>query len=301
MTPFQGKLRIRHLEIVLAVAGFGTLSKAAVQLNMTQPGLSRALVDIEECVGGTVFERTAKGMRPTALGQALCRHADAILGDLHKAETDLAAVARGKVGSLRVGCFSMFSSWPLSDAVRRFRASHPAISLSVEIGRHEKLIEDMDAGSLDILISRYPPNLNPEVYRAMPFLTDGAVLTCSPAHPLVRAPTVSLEDCVRYPWITAPSDSRIQIELETKLRHLGLSFSPGVAICSACPWTWGLPETHLPPSGGGTSPVHDMFGLSLRPQRKASGQHIFLASNPIHRHADCAWIYTLPSWLVPSV
>jgi DNA-binding transcriptional LysR family regulator len=232
MTPFQGKLRIRHLEIVLAVAGFGTLSKAAVQLNMTQPGLSRALVDIEESVGGTVFERTAKGMRPTALGQALCRHADAILGDLHKAETDLAAVARGKVGSLRVGCFSMFSSWPLSDAVRRFRATHPANSHSVEIGRPEKLIEDMDAGSLDILISRYPPNLNPEVYRAMPFLTDGAVLTCSPAHPLVRAPTVSLEDCVRYPWITAPSDSRIQIELETKLRHLGLSLPETIGALS---------------------------------------------------------------------
>jgi len=88
-----------------------------MQLGMAQSGLSRALVDIEECVGGTAFERTTKGMRPTALGQALCRHADAILADFHKAETDLAAVARGKVDSLRAGCFSMLSSWPLSDAV----------------------------------------------------------------------------------------------------------------------------------------------------------------------------------------
>jgi len=54
MTPFQGKLRIRHLEIVLAVAGFGTLSKAAVQLNMTQPGLSRALAFLRELCRGVL-------------------------------------------------------------------------------------------------------------------------------------------------------------------------------------------------------------------------------------------------------
>ena len=118
MTPFQRKLRIRHLEVVLAIADFGSLSKAAVQLHMTQSGLSRAITEVEEIVGGRLFERTGKGMVSTQLGEAMCRHAQVLLGDLDTAETDLRAVANGDLGSLSVGCFSMFSGWPLAEAVR---------------------------------------------------------------------------------------------------------------------------------------------------------------------------------------
>ena len=85
MTPFRGKLRIRHLEIVLTVAELGNLSKAATQLHSTQSGLSRAIAEIEELVGARLFERTARGTTCTPLGETMCRHARRRLPDCRTA------------------------------------------------------------------------------------------------------------------------------------------------------------------------------------------------------------------------
>lgn len=232
MTPFQRKLRIRHLEVVLAIADFGSLSKAAVQLHMTQSGLSRAITEVEEAVGGRLFERTGKGMVSTPLGEAMCRHAQVLLGDLDTAETDLRAVANGDLGSLSVGCFSMFSGWPLADAVRAFRTDHPRVALAIHVGMHERLIEDLDAGKLDLLLSRRLPTLNPEIYRSVDLMEDSVVLACAATHPLARQATVTLADCVAWPWIAAPPKNRVRMELEAHLRATGTTVPQMVGALS---------------------------------------------------------------------
>lgn len=250
MTPFRGRLRIRHLEIVLQVTEHGNLSKAASVLHMTQSGLSRAMTEIEEIAGGRLFERSAKGMSPTALGVAVCRHARVLLADLRKAEADLSAVARGELGSMSVGCFAMFAAWPLADAVHRFRELHPKVDVSVEIGPHERLVQLLDAGELDVLISRVPDTMHNATYRIVPFDDDPAVLVCRSGHPLVGAAVLALADCVRYPWITALPVSRIRNELATRLRMLGLdepaevgalSLDFGQAMIELGDYLWMLP------------------------------------------------------------
>jgi len=232
MTPFQGKLRIRHLEIVLAVAELGNLSKAAEHLDMTQSGLSRAIVDIEDCVGGQLFERTARGSRPTDLGVVLCQHANRLLGDFRKAQTDLAAVQRGELGSLTVGCFSMFSGWPLPQAARLFRNEMPRVLLSIEIGGAERLLEDLDSGALDMVVGRSPAGPNPQIYRTMALLHDPPVLACALHHPLAAQRSLTLADCLAHPWVTALPGSRFRLELERRLGVQGHDIPPMVGALS---------------------------------------------------------------------
>lgn len=232
MTPFRGKLRIRHLEIVLTVSELGNLSKAAAQLHSTQSGLSRAIAEIEELVGARLFERTAKGTTCTPLGDAMCRHARLLLTDFRKAEIDLAAVSRGDEGSLTVGCFSMFAGWPLADAARTFRERYPRITLTIEIGTHERLIEDLDAGGVDVLISRFSSTVNPQIYRSTTLLNDPVVLVCATHHPLAGRPDTTLADYVTYPWITALPGSRIRGELEMSLRQADLEIPDMIGALS---------------------------------------------------------------------
>ncbi|WYX63287.1 LysR family transcriptional regulator [Achromobacter xylosoxidans] len=189
MTPFKGKLRTRHLEIVLTVAELGNLSKAAAQLHSTQSGLSRAIAEIEELVGARLFERTARGTSCTPLGEAMCRHARQLLTGFRKAEIDLAALSRGDEGSLTVGCFSMFAGWPVAQAATRFRQAYPRITLTLEIGTHERLIDDLDAGALDVLISRFSSTVDPRIYRSANLLDDPVVLVCAPMIRWRTAPT----------------------------------------------------------------------------------------------------------------
>lgn len=219
-TPFKGKLRIRHFEIVLAIADFGSLSKAAGKLHLTQSGLSRAITEIEEVVGGRLFERTGKGMVCTPLGDALRRHSQMVLSDLDKAETDLLAIASGNLGNLTIGCFSLFSAWPLADAVRAFQSKHPRVALSIDVGMHNRLIEDLDATKIELLISRRAPTLNPDLYRFTDLIVDSVALACASTHLLASQVEVALEQCTEFPWIVPPPKNRVRMELETLLRDL---------------------------------------------------------------------------------
>lgn len=250
MTSFQGKLKIRHLEVVLAVADCGNLSRAATQLSMTQSGLSRAVAEIEEIAGGRLFERSPRGMSCTALGLSMCRHAGTLLGNFRKAESDLAALAGGDLGSITIGCFSMFSGWPLADAVEAFRLSHPQITLTIQIGTHERLIKDLDSAEIDVLISRYTPGLDPQTYRSLSLLDDAIVLGCSLHHPLAGKKKVALADCVAFPWITPLPGSRLRAELYSLLRTSNLAapdmigaLSPefGREMLAAGDYVWLLP------------------------------------------------------------
>ncbi len=232
MTSFQGKLKIRHLEIVLAVADCGNLSRAATQLGMTQSGLSRAIAEIEELAGGRLFERTPRGMSCTPLGLSMCRHAGTLLGNFRKAESDLAAISGGDLGSITIGCFSMFSGWPLADAVQAFRTSHPKVTLTIQIGTHERLIKDLDSADIDVLISRYTPGLDPQTYRSLSLLDDAIVLGCAPNHPLAGRKKVTLADCVAFPWITPMPGSRLRAELYSLLKTHNLATPEMIAALS---------------------------------------------------------------------
>ncbi|WP_416051626.1 LysR family transcriptional regulator [Cupriavidus basilensis] len=251
MTPFRGKLRTRHLEIILSVAELGNLSKAAEQLHMTQSGLSRAVAEVEEIVAGKLFERSAKGMMATALGAAMCRHAALLLSDFHKAEADLGAIARGDLGNMILGCFSMFSRWPLAEAILQFRQANPRVEITVEVGSHEALIEKLDTGAIDLLISRAPRSQSAETYRTAALVHDGIVLACAPDHPLARQ-DVDIATCVQYPWISAPPGSILREMLVHEIREAGLpapeivgalSLELGRELMSRGHFLWQLPES----------------------------------------------------------
>jgi len=134
---------------------------------------------------------------------------------------ELAAVSRGDVGSLTIGCFSMFSLWPLPEAVDAFHQSLPRVSLNIEVGTHEKLLEDLDSGGLDMVISRSPAGLYPGIYRSIPLIHDPVVLTCALRHPLATHTLASIADCLGSSWITALPQNRIRVELVSKLREEG--------------------------------------------------------------------------------
>lgn len=249
MTPFSGRLRARHLEVILSVADLGNLTRAAEQLDMTQSGLSRAVAEVEEIVGGRLFLRSARGMVMTSLGAAMHRHAAVILGDMHRAQADLASLANGGAGSLTVGCFSMFVRWPLAQAILDFRETNPLVQISVDVGAHESLIEKLDNGAIDLLVSRNSRAWHGGAYRAVELMNDGIVLACSPAHPLARR-RATLEDCVRFPWVSAPAGSIMRARLADEIRtaqldvpHIvgALSLELGRELVMSGPYLWHLP------------------------------------------------------------
>ena len=78
-------MKLRDLHILMAVAQAGSMNKAAVVLNMTQPAVSRSIAELERALGVSLLDRNAHGVSPTAYGRALLNGVTAVFDDLHQA------------------------------------------------------------------------------------------------------------------------------------------------------------------------------------------------------------------------
>src|SRR5262245_51664415 len=85
------RLDVRDLQLVLAVASAGSTVKAASALHLTQSAVSRGLLLAERKVGRPLFERTARGLTPTAAGQKLLSGATAVLEQIANLEREVSS------------------------------------------------------------------------------------------------------------------------------------------------------------------------------------------------------------------
>src|SRR3990170_3396374 len=97
------RLKLRQLLLLRALRDSGNLRRSAAALNLTQPAATRMLQDLENTLGLKLFERSQRGMAPTPYGEAMIRHAGAVLADLDSAREELSALADGSHGRVAVG------------------------------------------------------------------------------------------------------------------------------------------------------------------------------------------------------
>jgi DNA-binding transcriptional LysR family regulator len=96
---------VRRLSLLRELANRGTVSAAAAALHLTGPAVSQQLAVLEREAGVPLLERTGRTLSLTAAGHVLVAHADVILGNVARAESDLAALRGGPLGTVRIGAF----------------------------------------------------------------------------------------------------------------------------------------------------------------------------------------------------
>src|SRR5487761_2255160 len=130
----QNVLELRHLETLLALAECGSLSKAAERLYLTQSALSHQMKMLENHFGTTLVEKNVRPLRFTATGARLLDLARAVLPQVAEAGRDVARLAQGRGGSLRVAvqCHNCFD-W-LMPAMDAYRSLWPEVELDIISG-----------------------------------------------------------------------------------------------------------------------------------------------------------------------
>ena len=97
------RLSLRHARVLLALEDTGNVSQAADMLHVSQPAVSKALAELEQGLGQTLFLRRGRNMQPTPVGRRLLVLARKLEGDLQRAAGDVAAMVRGASGEVRIG------------------------------------------------------------------------------------------------------------------------------------------------------------------------------------------------------
>ena len=152
-------VEIRHLAALHAVAEHKSFGAAAVSLGYTQSAVSQQITTLERAVGQRLIDRPG-GPRKVSLteaGELLLRHAQAIVARLAAAQADLAALAEGAAGTLRVGTYQSVGNRMVPALVRRFHAAWPKVRVRLtESNVDDDLLGMVEAGELDIAFTVLP-------------------------------------------------------------------------------------------------------------------------------------------------
>jgi hypothetical protein len=107
----RSNLKLRHLQLLVVLDQFRHLGRAAEFLSLTQPAVSKTLAEIERLFGVSLFDRSTRGTEPTPYGAAVVRFARSVLADYERTRDELAAVAAGATGRVRVGAMVVATHW----------------------------------------------------------------------------------------------------------------------------------------------------------------------------------------------
>ena len=196
-------LDVRRMRVLREVARQGSFSAAAEALSFTQSAVSQQIAALEREAGAVLVQRSARGVRLTEAGEAVVRHADAILARLAEAEAELDAIAGLRGGRLRLAAFESAGATLMPLAIAAFRARHPAVELSMSMLEPEDSLPLLRGGELDLALTFDAHRLGPVVegIALQHLLEDPMYLVLPGDHPLARKRHLRLADLAGEAWI----------------------------------------------------------------------------------------------------
>jgi DNA-binding transcriptional LysR family regulator len=204
-------MKLTQLGYIAAIAERGSLRAAARHLGVAQPAFSRSLAELERELGAPLFERRAKGMVATPLGQAFVRRAKTILNDVRRAQDEFEQLRGNAVGAVTIGLSIAAHLRLLPAALRSFRERYPRIRLHIIEGFYPTLASGLQDGSVDFYVGPDPGLRLPSVLSKEVLISGERAVLCRVRHPLAGAK--SLKELRGAEWITTSITPRAENEI----------------------------------------------------------------------------------------
>ncbi|MGP1395442.1 MAG: LysR family transcriptional regulator [Inquilinaceae bacterium] len=225
-------MEFRALTHFLTVIETGSFSAAAQVLGLTQPGLSKSIRGIENHYGVKLFDRVARGVRPTTFGRRLAYHAALIRAEYENADAEMAALAGGHQGTVRIGAGPTWMRSFLPEAVARVLRRMPKVEILILGGLNDSLFASLRQGDFDMVVApRLSDDSGTKEFSHKPLMTMTLRVISRVDHPLQEKADISPRDLLDYPWILPGADAQLRQALEILFRRHGLP-APRPAIVS---------------------------------------------------------------------
>ena len=200
------RIKLRDLHILLTVVQRGSMAKAAAELAISQPAVSKAIADMEHMFGLRLLDRSRSGLEPTAYGRALVARGQAIFDELKRGVEELAFLADPTVGDLHMGSTESIAAGFLPAVIERFSREQPRIRLDVAQAVMSTLhYRELRERSIDLLIGRIPAPFEEDDLEADIVFNDDAVVVAGRQTKWARSHKLRLADLAGERWILPPA------------------------------------------------------------------------------------------------
>ncbi len=219
-------MELRHLIYFEAAARHQHISRAAAELTVAQPALSKQIRDLERELGVELFERVGRNVRLTEAGQALLDHARAILAQVEAARAEMRERVGLRRGRASIGAPPTVGTHLLPGILALFNQRYPGLEIWMREGGTQMLLKLLEAGELDLAVVTLP--VADRTLAISPLFTEELVIVVSPAHPLAGQELVALADLVDQPFLLNPQGYEIRDIALAACRQAG--FTPRVVL-----------------------------------------------------------------------
>lgn len=206
-----------------AVAQYGTVGRAAVALNSTQPTISRHIRALETQLGHTLFERNAQGMSLTPAGEELLPRVRLLLHEMDLAREAMDELKGLKRGTLRVGGVPSVTRGILPGILADVARRAPRLRIEVLEGSEDQLEMALAHRLVDVIFTARAPHEIDTVPIGKQEFVDRCVVFCRSKHPLRHAHAVTLTHLMEQSWAMPHPGATPRLQFERLIRELGLT------------------------------------------------------------------------------
>lgn len=218
----RSNLKLRHLQLLVALDQFRHLGRAAEFLALTQPAVSKSLAEIERLFELDLFVRSTRGTEPTAYGATVVRFARSVLADFARTRDEIAAVASGAAGRVSVGAMVVATPGLLSRAVALLKKQSALTTVLVEEGDLTRLLPRLRLGELDLFVGRLEPGYAAPDLETEPLYEEPMAIVAHPQHPLARSRKPAWDALAGEPWVMPPPWASSRVKLNQQFYKHGL-------------------------------------------------------------------------------
>jgi len=207
---------LRQLEVFLAVARLGSVSRAARELAMSQSAASGSLADLERQFDVRLFDRAGKRLQLSDLGGSLRARAQAVLDQACDLERGLDG--QKEAPRLRVGATLTIGNYLAAELMARFMRQYPAAEVALTVANTQEIARQV--GNFDIDVGLIEGEVAEPDLEVTPWRDDELVVFCAPDHPFARKRTLSDRDLRSAAWIVREHGSGTRQAFDRAMRGL---------------------------------------------------------------------------------
>jgi DNA-binding transcriptional LysR family regulator len=219
-------MELRHLRYFEAVARYSHVTRAAAELHIAQPALSKQISQLEHELGVALFDRVGRNVQLTEAGESLLPHARAVMAQVEAARAEMAERIGLRKGRATVGAPPTVGTQLLPAALATFNKRYPGIELRLHESGVQTLLDLLETGLTDVAVVTLP--VDDENLTVVPIFTEEMVVAVWRGHHLAERSEVAISELRGEPWVLSPENYELREAALVACERAG--FTPRVVL-----------------------------------------------------------------------
>jgi DNA-binding transcriptional LysR family regulator len=229
------RMKLHDLHVLLTVARCGSMGKAATQLSVSQPAISKTIADMEHALGVRLLDRNPRGVEPTIYARTLLDHGLVAFDELKQAATHIEFLANPTMGELRVGSTIAIGTSFIPAVVDRLSRRYPRLVFHLAAGEAGTTYRNLEERRVDLLVAPMFTPIVEEHMRAEMLYDEPLVVVVRARSSWARRRKVELAELMDAVWTLPPLDSLYGSVVAEAFRAAGLDVPQATVFSSVTP------------------------------------------------------------------